>query len=57
MCYAVNDIEKAVAAMAAKGVRLGHVTPDGIIDSPDRRMAYFDPEDMNGVLVEFLEFR
>lgn len=56
VCYAVNDIEKAVAAMEAKCVRLGHVTPDGIIDAPDRRMAYFDPEDMHGVLVEFLEF-
>ena len=56
VCYAVRDIEAAVAAMAERGVRLGHVTPDGIVDSPDRRMAYFDPEDSGGVLLEFLEF-
>ena len=56
VCYAVRDIEGAVAAMAAKGVRLGHVTPDGIVDSPGRRMAYFNPDDTAGVMVEFLEF-
>jgi catechol 2,3-dioxygenase-like lactoylglutathione lyase family enzyme len=56
VCYAVRDIEGAVAAMAAKGVRLGHVTPDGVVDSPGRRMAYFNPDDTAGVLVEFLEF-
>jgi catechol 2,3-dioxygenase-like lactoylglutathione lyase family enzyme len=56
VCYAVRDIEGAVAAMAAKGVRMGHVTPDGIVDSPGRRMAYFNPEDTAGVLMEFLEF-
>jgi len=56
VCYAVRDIEGAVAAMAAKGVRMGHVTPDGIVDSPGRRMAYFNPGDTAGVLVEFLEF-
>lgn len=56
VCYAVRDMERAVAAMAAKGVRLGHVTPDGIVDTPGRRMAYFNPEDTAGVLLEFLEF-
>ena len=56
VCYAVRDIEQAVAAMADKGVRLGHVTPDGIVDTPTFRMAYFNPEDTAGVLIEFKEF-
>ena len=46
----------AVKAMAARGVRLGHVTPHGIVDAPGFRMAYFNPDDCAGVLVEFKEF-
>jgi len=55
VCYNVSNLEKAVAAMAAKGVRLGHVTADGIVDTPAFRMAYFDPADTAGVLLEFVE--
>lgn len=57
VCYDVRDIDGAVAAMAAAGVRLGHVTPDGILDTPRSRMAYFDPDDTAGVLIEFVESR
>ncbi|MFK7829324.1 MAG: VOC family protein [Congregibacter sp.] len=56
VCYEVTDIESAVAAMRGKGVRLGHVTPDGIVDSPHFRMAYFNADDCAGVLLEFKEF-
>ena len=56
VCYAVSDIDGAVKAMAARGVRLGHVTPHGIVDAPGFRMAYFNPDDCAGVLVEFKEF-
>jgi hypothetical protein len=52
----VTDIEIAVKAMAARGVRLGHVTPHGIVDAPGFRMAYFNPDDCAGMLVEFKEF-
>jgi methylmalonyl-CoA/ethylmalonyl-CoA epimerase len=55
VCYNVSDLEAAVAAMAAKGVRTGHVTPDGIVELPAFRMAYFDPRDTAGVLIEFVE--
>ena len=57
VCYNVSDLPAAVAAMAAKGVRLGHVTPDGIVELPSFRMAYFNPEDTAGVLLEFVEPR
>lgn len=55
VCYNVSDLQAAVAAMAASGVRLGHVTPDGIVEMPSFRMAYFDPRDTAGVLIEFVE--
>lgn len=56
VCYEVRDIEAAVAAMAEKGVRMGHVTPDGIVDAPGFRMAYFNADDCAGMLLEFKEF-
>ena len=55
VCYNVSDLEAAVAAMAEQGVRLGHVTPDGIVSLPSFRMAYFDPRDTAGLLIEFVE--
>ena len=57
VCYNVRDLAAAVDAMAAQGVRTGHVTPDGIVDLPTFRMAYFDPRDTAGVLIEFVETR
>ena len=55
VCYNVSDLSAAVAAMAEQGVRLGHVTPDGIVAFPGYRMAYFNPEDTANVLIEFVE--
>ncbi|MEP5763741.1 MAG: VOC family protein [Halieaceae bacterium] len=55
VCYNVTDLDAAVAAMAEKGVNLGHVTPAGIVDTPAFRMAYFDPADTAGILLEFVE--
>lgn len=57
VCYNVRDIQGAVDAMQAQGVRLGHVTPDGIVETPSFRMAYFDPRDTSGLLIEFVEER
>ena len=57
VCYNVDDLPAAVAAMQAAGVRLGHVTPDGIVELPSFRMAYFNPEDTGGLLIEFVEAR
>ena len=57
LCYNVDDLPAAIDAMAAAGVRLGHVTPDGMIEMPHARMAYFDPDDTAGLLIEFVEPR
>lgn len=55
VCFTVDDIDAAVAEMAAKGVRPGHVTPDGVIQMPHQRMVYFDPADTGGALIEFIQ--
>ena len=55
VCFTVDDIDAAVAGMAAKGVRPGHVTPDGVIQMPHQRMVYFDPADTGGALIEFIQ--
>lgn len=57
LCYTVADLPGAIAAMAAAGVRLGHVTADGIAEMPHARMAYFEPDDTAGLLIEFVEPR
>lgn len=55
VCFTVDDIDAAVAEMATKGVRPGHVTPDGVIQMPHQRMVYFDPGDTGGALIEFIQ--
>ena len=55
VAFTVDNIDQAVATMAEKGVRLGHVTRDGILDMKSSRVAYFNPEDTGGVLLEFVE--
>ena len=55
ICFTVDDIESAVEEMAAKGVRPGHVTPNGIIQMPHQKMIYFNPEDTGGILLEYIE--
>ncbi len=55
VCYNVSDLEAAVATMKEKNVRLGHVTPEGIVSLPSFKMAYFNPEDTAGILIEMVE--
>jgi len=55
LAFTVRDIEGAVKLMKEKGVRLGHVTKDGILDMGRSRVAYFNPEDTDGILIEFVE--
>jgi len=57
VCYTVTDLPAAIEAMADAGVRTGHVTPDGMVELPHFRMAYFNPEDTAGLLIEFVEPR
>ncbi len=55
ICFTVDDIETAVTEMAAKGVRPGHVTPNGIIIMPHQKMVYFNPDDTGGILLEYIQ--
>ena len=55
IAFTVKSIEEAVTRMKEKGVRLGHVTKDGILDMGRSKVAYFNPEDTGGILIEFVE--
>ena len=55
IAFTVKDIEEAVTLMKKKGVRLGHVSKDGILDMKRSKVAYFNPEDTDGILIEFIE--
>ncbi len=55
IAFVVRDIEEAVKFMAQKGVHLGHVTRDGILFMKRSRVAYFNPAETGGMLIEFVE--
>jgi catechol 2,3-dioxygenase-like lactoylglutathione lyase family enzyme len=55
ICFTVDNIEEAYADMTRKGVRPGHVTPNGILTLPHQKMVYFNPEDTGGMLIEYIE--
>ena len=55
IAFTVKDIEEAVRLMGNKGVHLGHVTKEGILNMGRSKVAYFDPEDTDGILIEFVE--
>jgi hypothetical protein len=41
--------------MTRKGVRPGHVTPNGILTLPHQKMVYFNSEDTGGMLIEYIQ--
>lgn len=55
ICFTVENIELAYEEMTRKGIRPGHVTPNGIISMPHQKMVYFNPEDTGGFLIEYIE--
>ena len=55
IAYVVQDIEEAVSHLQEKGIRLGHVTRNGILDMGRSKVAYFDPETTGGMLIELVE--
>lgn len=55
IAYVVKDLEKTVERMKENGVRLGHVTKEGILDMQRSKVAYFNVEDTDGILIEFVE--
>lgn len=55
VAWRVSDIDACVELLAANGMRPGHVTPDGIVDTGRSRILYLDPVDTGGLLVELIE--
>jgi len=52
LCLEVDDLEKILADLKMKGVRLINETP---VDLPGRRMAFIHPKSATGVLVELYQ--
>ena len=55
VAYRVHDIDGAVTALAAQGIRPGHVTPDGVVDFGAKKLCYLDPETTDGLVIEWIE--
>ncbi len=53
----VEDIEAVVEAMAQRGFRLGYITKHGIFDNGRAKVAYLEPADTQGHLIELVEPR
>ena len=53
ICFAVDDIESALARLKKEGVRLIDETPR--VGAYDSRVAFIHPKAMNGVLIELAE--
>jgi len=55
MAYWVADIDAAERDLRAQGIRPGHVTPEGVVNTGSSRMLYLNPEDTGGALIELIE--
>ena len=55
IAFQVMDVEKAVKNMEEKGIHLGYITKDGIFDTGGTKIAYLDPKDTDGILIELIE--
>jgi catechol 2,3-dioxygenase-like lactoylglutathione lyase family enzyme len=51
----VTDIDQVIERMAEKGVHLGYITPNGVFDTGTKKIAYLDPADTGGNLIELVE--
>ena len=51
----VTDIDRVISGMVAKGVNLGYITPNGVFDTGTKKIAYLDPNDTGGNLIELVE--
>jgi len=53
----VEDIEAVVEGLTQKGFRLGYITKHGIFDNGRAKVAYLEPMDTQGHLIELVELR
>jgi methylmalonyl-CoA/ethylmalonyl-CoA epimerase len=51
----VEDIEELVASLAERGFRLGYITKQGIFNNGRSKIAYLEPADTQGYLIELVE--
>ncbi|MCX5894225.1 MAG: VOC family protein [Proteobacteria bacterium] len=55
IAFQVQDVEAEVNALEKKGIHLGYITRDGIFDTGKTKIAYLDPNDTDGILIELVE--
>ena len=55
VAFQVEDIESVVETMQERGFRLGYITKNGIFDNGKSKVAYLEPEDTGGHLIELVE--
>lgn len=55
IAYRVNDIDSVFSALQQQGIRAGHVTPDGVVDTGRSKILYLHPDDLGGALIELVE--
>jgi len=55
VAFEVVDIEAVVESLQKKGFRLGYITRNGIFDNGKSKVAYLEPEDTDGHLIELVE--
>ncbi len=53
LCFEVDNIEEEVKSWVAKGLRL---RGSGIGNRPGRKVAFFEPEDTFGIMVQLVQF-
>lgn len=56
LAWRVRDIDGALALLARRGIRPGHVTPEGVVRIGRRKMVYLDPATTSGLVIELIEF-
>jgi len=55
IAYTVEDVENTIDTLAQRGFQLGHITKEGILDTGQTKLAYLDPADTGGILIELVE--
>lgn len=55
VAFEVVDIEAVVESLQKKGFRLGYITKNGIFDNGKSKVAYLEPKDTDGHLIELVE--
>jgi methylmalonyl-CoA/ethylmalonyl-CoA epimerase len=55
VAWRVSDVDACIQILGDKGIRPGHVTPDGVVSFANKKLVYLNAEDCGGLLVELIE--